>query len=123
MKKGFIRTLEAFIAGGISFMVLFYIIQANTPAETRRDITPILGNMLHDDGFRLCAANENTTCISELISPLMGPARDHIINITSDASQAPAGLPDKRVDVETLYISGNGTSYDPKIVRLYSWVR
>ncbi|MFH1409922.1 MAG: hypothetical protein ABIH34_08495 [Nanoarchaeota archaeon] len=121
-KKGFMRTLEAFIAVILTLTAVTFLVPSQTPASTERTYAPVLSTLLQDEGFRGCALQENVTCLNASISPLVLSSREYLINITEDASTIPVGLPGGRIDTETLFFSGNETNYLPKIVRLYTWI-
>ncbi|MFH1133437.1 MAG: hypothetical protein V1735_03025 [Nanoarchaeota archaeon] len=120
MVKGFIRTLEAFIAIAFSFMALVYLFPATQ--ESAKEVPSVLPNLLHDSQFRACVIADNKTCVEGIVRPLLPSSESFLVNLTTDASVAPAGLPDSRVDTETLFIAGNDSLLQPRIVRLYRWV-
>jgi hypothetical protein len=121
MVKGFIRTLEAFIAIAFSFMAVIYLFPATQ--ESVKEVPSILPNLLHDSQFRSCVIADNRTCVEDILRPLVPPTETFLVNLTDDASIAPSGLPDTRVDSESVFIAGNDSLLQPRIVRLYRWVK
>lgn len=121
-KKGFLRTLEAFIAAVLGLIVLFVILSKTIPGDQEIPSSNILEKLSNDDNFRTCALENNFSCVNDTVANFL-PAiytETFSVHLTNDASFIPDDLPDdRRVYAESLFISGNLTEITPVIVRLY----
>ena len=118
-KKGFIRTMEAFLAIVFTFAFLLVIVPANTPSGSTENIH-ILLNFEQNNQFRQCAIAQNTTCVENLITGQLPGIYEYTLLITSDANAVPT-LPVQQTFSESLYLVGNNTAHAPTIVKLFYW--
>ena len=116
------KTVEVFIAAIIT--LTFVIIILPPKYNYRQDISNNVFNSLEKDPvFRRCVIFEDNTCLDEKIeNSLFG-----YYNYTYDIYEQPAEEPPRTFSAEdvntyTVVISGNRTSYNPKIFKLYYWV-
>ena len=124
MDKGFMKTVEVALAfilsfGFISLMTHYVPDYSRSYAEQN-----ILASFLLDQRFRDCAFAENKTCIRDQIEtyyPNLKYRYSYTLNTTENPNKALSIDTDKEVFVESVFISGNYTAYNPKIVLLYYW--
>ena len=123
MVKAFMKTLEVMLV--VIFTVMFLIILS--PPQSRSsvpELEPVLLHLQKDQGFREFAI-QNTECfISGLgaeqhIRKYLHNRYDYVF--CSGASET--NLPDRRIFLDTLVIAGNITYIEPKVLKLYFWIR
>ena len=121
-KKGLMKTVEVFIAALIT--LTFVIIILPPKYSYNQDISNNVFNALEKDPvFRRCVILEDDACIDEKIeNSLFG-----YYNFTYDmynlpSEETPRTFSAENVNTYTVVISGNRTSYNPKIFKLYYWV-
>ncbi len=119
-RKGFVRTLEAVIAIALTFTLLTVAIPSYTANKKEFRNEDVLQRLSRDHLFRGCVLNENVTCINQTLAKDL-ELYNVRINISKSVSHREAGLPKVRTFTESLFISGNGTSYEPRILRIYYW--
>jgi len=118
-KKAYLRTLEVFFAFLATFIFVIYVVPTyvtgGIPAESINLLTPLANDV------RDC---NNESCVESIIinfDPDFARRYDYKINISSDLNAIVTGLPRKNIYTDSVYISGNITNYEPKIIRLYYW--
>lgn len=122
-KKAMLKTAEALIAIVISlvFVVLvFSRAPLGGPMEKKLDV---LHQLQGDHGFRNCAAAGDTGCIRDYVNESIPLVYDFYVDISSQPSSRPSGLPDTGIYLESLSIAGNITDYNPNVIRLYYWYK
>ncbi len=123
-KKGFIRTLEAVIAIFITFFFISFVLPTRPAVPTLSENLNILDTLKEDETLRDCVIIGNATCINNTIRINLENRFEFVFNISSDPTvrvrinDAPS-----QVYAESILISGNSTSYNPRILRLYYWAR
>ena len=122
-KKAYMRTLEVILAMVLTFAFVLYIMPA--PDNTASDASDgILIGLIESGSFRESAGNmtgcayksDNTT----LTRILDGTLPEHVNYAICPKGSLPS-LPRKKVKAESVYLTGNITAYDARIVRLYYW--
>ncbi len=119
-RKAMLKTAEALIAIVIS---LVFVVMVFSRAPVGGEIGKI--NILHsfqkDHGFRNCAVAGDTDCISDYVNESMPLRYDFYVDISSQPSSRPNGLPETGISLESLIVAGNITDYNPHVIRLYYW--
>ncbi len=115
-KKGYIRTLEAFIAFFLTFLFMVFVVLKGIPEEPERTNFHILENLEQQDSFRRCVYEENITCMDEQVRESIPLTYDHKITINNP--KPPQTY--KNTYTETLFMTSNQTS-DYKVIYLYYW--
>ena len=130
-KKAYIRTMEAILAIIIIFIFIFTILprqeqQDIEPRETRLLRESILNEIGRNETFRQQVLNDNNSSINVYVGQAVSLVGNYgfIANI-QDANAGitqPSGLPDdKSVYADSIVISSNLQTLDPKVVTLYIW--
>ncbi len=122
-KKAYLKTLEAFLALIITFAFVLYLIP--TPEnDVTQDTSTLLSSMIKRETFRVYAANL-TTCIykgeNTSINVLLDTELKTYINYSICLQGDIPSLPRKKVNVESVYITGNLTDRNDRIIKLYYW--
>ncbi len=120
-KKAYLRTLEAFMAVFITFVFVIYILPAYVTDDKLTESINLLTPLA--DELRDC---NNVSCVESSIAnfdPDFVKKYDYIINISSDPNVIVEGLPKKNIYTDSVYIVGNITNYEPRIIRIYYWER
>ena len=121
-KKAYMRTLEVFMAVLITFIFVIYVVPTYYRERAPETGINILNSL--EDNLRDCA---NTSCVENAINSFdsdFGKKYNYIINISSDVNTVVSGLPAaKKIFSDSVFIAGNSTSYDPRIIRLYYWYK
>jgi len=128
MKKAFLKTAEVLLAVVIGATFLIYVFPSSLTRAEQEPLA-ILSNLEYNDEFRHDLML-NKSCIdadAEIRKYL--PARFKysyefsILNI-SELNKVPEDLPeDRRIYVESVFVAGNNSEYDPKVLKLYYWSR
>jgi hypothetical protein len=124
-KKGYVRTIEAAIAIILSFLFLTFAIPTHTHIITKKPDVDLLRIEQQNPSFRECTVNNNRTCLASIIQisyPDFYKSYYFTIQITEDPDSI-VDLPEKEVFVDSVMIAGEGLEYNPRIVRLYSWIK
>ncbi|NQU78434.1 hypothetical protein HQ545_01570 [Candidatus Woesearchaeota archaeon] len=116
-KKGYIRTMEAFIAFFITFIFVVFIVMKGINTESGRVEFDVLSSVEQRDDFRDCIYAGNVSCAEELARPFIPLAYDYKISIGSPAPFKGA----KDIYTETVFIASNQTG-DYRYVYLYYWL-
>ncbi len=120
-KKAYLRTIEVVIAVLATFMFVVYVMPTYVTGETPAESVDLLISIA--DNIRDC---QNISCVDSAVSsfdPVFVKRYDYIINISSDPNAIVSGLPRKDIYIDSVYIAGNISNYDPKIIKLYYWER
>ncbi|MFP4112135.1 MAG: hypothetical protein ACLFPQ_00500 [Candidatus Woesearchaeota archaeon] len=115
------KTVEVFIAAIITFTFVIIILPPKYNYDS--DLSnSLLDNLDRDDVFRKCVIQENTSCIEQKLSESLLGFYNYTYAVVSDPlDQGNLNLPDTKIDVYNVVISGNYTYYNPKIFKLYYW--
>jgi hypothetical protein len=119
-KKAFMKILEASLALLMTFLVITFIFPRMTATAKTKPIT-VLNVLEQDPGFRACVVAGNFTCTENYVSDYLGPKHDLAVDISENVNTIRTNLPEKDVYVDSIYISGNLTSYEPRMVKVYYW--
>jgi hypothetical protein len=121
-KKAMMKTIEAFIAAFLAFTFIIATLPANY--EFRQDTSGLnLRGIEKDYAFRNCVIAENSVCINSKIRESIYGMYNYTYQIIDDPQEEPAiTIPDGKVNVFSVAISGNYSHYDPKIFKLYYWI-
>ena len=115
-KKGYIKTLEAFLAFFATFMFVVFVVLKGVPDLSEKATLDILRNLEQQDSFRDCVYGENVTCMDQFIGPMIPLTHKHktVINLPDPPQTT------KNIYTETILITGNTTN-DYKVIYLYYW--
>ena len=120
-KKGYLRTLEVVFAVLLTFIFIIYMlptyITAGGAEESLDVLSPIKTNI------RNCFS---TTCVETAIIDFeanFANKFNYVINISDSSDIIVSGLPNERVFADSVFIAGNSTSYNPRIIRIYYFTR
>jgi hypothetical protein len=81
----------------------------------------VLNVLEQDPEFRACVVAGNFTCTENYVSDYLGPKYSFAVDISENVNTIMTSLPKKDVYVDSIYISGNLTSYAPRMVKVYYW--
>ncbi len=123
-KKAFLKTVEAVIAIFISLLFLTIVIPHRNPADSSRsESIKLLDTLKENENFRNCILTGNRTCINATIRANLENRFDFTFNISSDPDTK-ISLPARQiVFAEGIMVAGNSTDYNPRILRVYYWIR
>jgi hypothetical protein len=114
MKKAFMKTIEVLLAATFTALFLF---------ETSLDV---LANLEKNDAFR-DFATLNTGCFNSTSNTDFNREIDKYVPIEYDylacIDASSYTLPDKKIFIDSIVISGNLSLYRPKTVKLYHWLK
>jgi hypothetical protein len=120
-KKGFMKTLEAFLA--ILVTVIFIILmvpQSPSRTELEEDFG-LLDILAQDEEFRNCVITENNSCVRVFLDNTIDIGYyNYTFNISTDTTSS-ARIKKGDVYLKTYFIATNLSAYDPKILKLYYW--
>ncbi len=119
-RKGFMKILEASAALLLTFLVITFVLP-KTVTVTKPNPMSVLGVLEQDKEFRACVVAGNFTCTEYFIAEYLGPKYSFAVDISENINTLRTNLPEKDVYVDSIYISGNITSYAPRMVKVYYW--
>jgi len=119
-KKAYLRTIEVAIAIIITFAVAYFIFP-KTPTPQEDAMLSILPVLEQKEEFRNCVIALNYSCTESFLREYVPPNYEFSYDIVENPDTVHANLPAKRINTESVYISGNISLYSPKIIRLYYW--
>ncbi|MDP2750583.1 MAG: hypothetical protein Q8O89_07165 [Nanoarchaeota archaeon] len=122
-KKGYVRTVEVLIALFITILFLTIIIPRYYSSNTRVENLKIMDLLKEDESLRNCISGSDATCINTKIDAQLPDKYSFKYTLSSDQTVVAEGLPAKKVFVEAGYFAGNTTTYSPKTLRVYYWLR
>jgi hypothetical protein len=124
-KKAMMKTVEVFMAMMITFIFLMIILPSASRNSNNDSYDNLFRNLEFDDLFRSCVLIEDETCIDSIIERSFYGYYQYDYEILDSISENSivTNLPKKQVQIYSIVISGNYTSYNPKIFRLYYWIR
>ena len=120
------HTIEAAIAIVMSMIFLLTVASNQNAAEKQRPDLELFSILKENPQFRDCVIIENYSCLNSSIStyyPDFAKAYTYRINITNDPNIVPSDMPQKDVRLEALFIAGNDTYTQPKVARVYYWIK
>ncbi len=116
-KKGYIRTLEAFIAFFITFLFVVFVVLKGVPEKSERPELKILQTLEQQKGFRECVYADNATCVELIVDGFIPKAYEYQVSI----NKAEPPQTEKNIFTETLFVTPNRTN-DYKTVYLFYYV-
>lgn len=120
-KKGFMKTVEVFMAVLVTFGFILAVLPKDVPDLDDQSIFR-LKNLDIDDNFRNCVIRSDTACINATIDLLFEGRFLYDYEIY-DAGDTPTLFVDENeVRTYSWFYAGNFTSYDPKTFKLFYWV-
>ena len=125
-KKAYMHTIEAAIAIVMSMIFLLTVASNQNAAEKQRPDLELFSILKENPEFRDCVISENYSCLNSSINtnyPDFAKAYTYRINITNDPNIVPLDMPQKDVRLEALFIAGNNTYTQPKVARVYYWIK
>ena len=120
------HTIEAAIAIVMSMIFLLTVASNQNAAEKQRPDLELFSILKENPEFRDCVISENYSCLNSSINtnyPDFAKAYTYRINITNDPNIVPLDMPQKDVRLEALFIAGNNTYTQPKVARVYYWIK
>lgn len=117
-KKGFMHTLEAVLAITIMFLFITFIVQ-KPYTDPKTEKTKVLITLTQDEEFRSCLMANDVGCVEKTVRAYLPARYDFAIQLGS--TQQRTDLPTKDINTDVVYVAGNTTTYDPKIVVVYYW--
>jgi hypothetical protein len=124
VKKAFLKTFEALIAIVLTLIFVILLVPRDNSSEPGGKKIEIMNKLEKYPEFRQ-GIIENTGCfnrtsnnvISESINSYLSSRYDYYLCVNDDAEN----LPNKRVYVDSVFITGNITTFQHKIAKLYYW--
>jgi hypothetical protein len=115
-KRGYVATLEAFIAFFLTFSFVIYVVHEVAVSKALNTPENILPTLENDQDFRRCMYLDNTSCLKDMVDPYIPAVYDSKVTINEIA---PFQAPDD-VHTESIMMASN-LSGEYKIVKLYYW--
>jgi hypothetical protein len=126
MKKGYMKTLEVLFAIVVTIMFFVILIPQQNVSENQEDNLGIMESMIKDPVFREGVISLNKECydmsdsnsITQTVEKYL--LEEYAFYICIDRKKG--SFPEKRIFVESAFITGNITDYKQREVWLYYWV-
>jgi len=121
-KKGMLKTLEAIIASLLLLSFVAFIIPANVERSTS-DYVGVLQKVAVNDSFRVCAINQNSTCVNSVIQKYIPEkySSSYTVLLTTDKNEIANNLPTTKTYTENIFLGTDGINIKNVIIRLYYW--
>jgi hypothetical protein len=116
-RKGYVHTLEAFLAFFMTFIFVVFIVLKGVSPKPVKDDLDVLKSLEQRDDFRECVFANNVSCVENITDPFIPASYNYKISI--NAPEPFKGSKD--IYTETVFITSNQTG-DYKVVYLYYWV-
>ena len=116
-KKGYVRTLEAFLAFFLTFLFTVFVVLKGVPQKPERAEFHVLENLEQQKGFRDCVYAENITCMDTYVQQFIPRTHGHKLSLNNPDPP----IVTKSIFTETGFMTGNQTN-DYKVIYLYYWV-
>ena len=117
-KKAFTKTMEVILALALSFLFLTFIVKPYIPKK-QLTTADYLDELKDDSVFRNCVLSENTTCINSSLTTIIPTKYIYTFSINTTNVTLPE---DKDIFVNSLFVAGNLTCYQPKTLWLWYWL-
>ena len=120
-KKAYLRTLEVFLTFVATFIFVIYMMPTYITGETPADSVNLLTGLA--DELREC---DNEICVKSVINdfdPDFAGKYNYEIDMGFNSSSIINSLPRKDIYIDSVYMAGNATDYEPRIIKLYYWER
>ena len=118
-KKGFMHTLEMVAAIVLTFLFIIFIIPVHQPSSKVQN-QDIFAAVKGNEEFRRCALQEDSACLEQLVSPILGKKFGVVISVTDDPFAKVDNLPKKEVYSESRIIVEEGKI---RIIKIYYWLK
>lgn len=122
-KKAYLKTLEVVIAMVFTFAFVLYLMP-NTQNTLEEDAKDILITLIQNEEFKTYAVNISS-CVYKNQNTSINSILDVELKSYLNYSICPKGVlpvtPRKHVNVESLYLTGNITAQQNKVIKLYYW--
>lgn len=118
-KKGIFKTIEMMITILLTFIFALVISDHLGVQETVDHDFRIKDVLQKNIGFRNCVLSNNQSCLDSTVRVYLNPLYDFSITISKNPDYVLTGLPDSQVYVESMFIAGNYTTIDSRIVKVY----
>jgi hypothetical protein len=123
-KKAFLKTFEVLIAVVLTLIFIILLVPKENISEPTGNKIEIMNQLEKYPEFRQ-EVIENNGCFNRTSNNVISNTIDSYISSRYDfylcIDYTAENLPNKRVYVDSVFITGNITSYQHKIVRLYYW--
>ncbi|MBW3023141.1 hypothetical protein KY308_03490 [Candidatus Woesearchaeota archaeon] len=119
-KKSYLRTIEVMIAILVTFLFVYFVFPKSQTPQENEQIT-VLKVLENNPDFRNCILGVEYGCVENYLKDYVPPNYDFVFDISEDVDVFRPNLPEKNINTETIYISGNTTEYSPKLLKLYYW--
>lgn len=119
-KKAYLRTLEMAVAALLTFIFVSYVIPKapTVPEEKKAQIVSVLAQ---NDDFKNCIVSDNFDCIEKMLDEFMPEQYEFVYDLSESPFTIRAGLPKKRIFVDSFFFSGNSSVYKPRMIKVYYW--
>lgn len=132
-KKGFMKTVEVFIAAMITFTFVLIILPPNY--DYRNDLSDsLLDNIEDDEDFRRCVIEVmeqdkrcmSSDCIKKIIRNSLYGDYNYTCVLFDNPTDGPEpvfpeSLADREIFSHSIVFSGNTTYHDPHVFKLFYW--
>jgi len=128
VKKGFLKTLEVFLA--VTSVLIFVMFVNSNNIYSNSDVEySILSNLAKDDSFRenlylisnVCYSKYENHSTIDVIKQIMPDYLNYTFCVYDETDFRIDTLPSKKILVDSYYFSSNDYIYSPKIARLFYW--
>jgi hypothetical protein len=125
VKKAFLKTFEALIAIVLTLIFVMLLVPKESISEPRGNKIEIMNELEKYPDF-VSGTIENTGCFNRTSGNVLSNLTDKYLSsrysyyMCIDA--AAENLPNKRIYVDSIFITGNITNYQHKTARLYYWI-
>jgi hypothetical protein len=127
-KKGFLKTIEVFLAITIVF-VFILMTQNKNIAASEQENKNVLTFLSSDESFRSNIYSINNYCvnkgsrlaINDRIESILPKYLNYTMCVYDDPNFRITSLPDKKIYVETYYFASDGFLFKTRIAKLFYW--
>jgi len=125
VKKAFMKTFEVLIAIVLTLIFVILMVPKENTSELKGEGIKIMNLMEKYPDF-ISETIENDGCFNRTSSNKLANLTEEYISGSYSyyicVDSAATNLPNKRIYVDSVFMTGNITNYQHKIVRLYYWV-
>ncbi len=120
-KKGFMKTVEVFIAILVTFTFILAVLPKQVPDINDQSIFR-LKNIDEDDTFRNCVLRDDSACINTTLDELLEGRFLYEYEIYESGKVSHLVVDENEVRTYSWFYAGNYTLYQPTIFKLFYWV-
>jgi len=126
VKKAYIKTLEVMIAIIVTAMFVVLLVPMRDISTQKEEKFFIMDALSKDSDFRINVVTTTKGCYnSTSLNDLTQKVEEYLLEdytyfICLDEKKTE--LPEKKIFLETSFITGNMTNYTQRVVRLYYWL-